>query len=161
MLVIRHMELKDANDYVVQNHRHHKAVRGHRFSIACYDNDRLCGVAIVGRPRSRRIDQCMTVEILRLCTDGTYNVCSKLYGACRRAALALGYERLITYILQDENGASLKASGFFYCYTNKGGSWNQPGRPRTDKAPICPKQLYEIILHSERGLNIAGTIKHS
>lgn len=146
MLTVRHIELKDANAYVTAHHRHHKAVRGHRFSLACYNGERLCGVAIVGRPRSRRIDQHTTVEVLRLCTDGTKNTCSKLYGACRRAALALGYHRLITYILEYENGKSLLASGFTYCYTNKGGSWNQPGRPRTDKAPVCPKHLYEIIL---------------
>ena len=146
MLSIRHTELKDANAFVIAHHRHHKAVRGHRFSLACYDGDRLCGVSIVRRPRSRRIDQHSTVEVLRLCTDGTENACSKLYGACRRAAKALGYHRLITYILESESGKSLAASGFSYCYTNKGGTWNQPGRPRTDKAPICPKSLYEIIL---------------
>ncbi|MDD3393272.1 MAG: hypothetical protein PHG19_01345 [Anaerotignum sp.] len=146
MLTVSHIELKEANAYVTANHRHHKAVRGHRFSLACYEDGRLCGVAIVGRPRSRRIDQHMTVEVLRLCSDGTKNVCSKLYGACRRAAKALGYHRLITYTLADENGKSLLASGFSYCYTNKGGSWNQPGRPRSDKAPVCPKHLYEIIL---------------
>ena len=146
MLAIRHMELKDANAYVTQHHRHHKAVRGHRFSLACYEDGRLCGVAIVGRPRARRIDWQTTVEVLRLCTDGTKNACSKLYGACRRAAAALGYGRIITYILESEDGASLKASGFSYCYMSRGGSWNQPGRPRTDQAPICPKHLYEINL---------------
>jgi hypothetical protein len=147
MLTIRHIELKSANAYVTEYHRHHKAVRGHRFSLACYEDGRLCGVAIVGRPCSRRIDQQMTVEVLRLCTDGTKNACSKLYGACRRAAKVLGYHRLITYTLAQENGKSLLASGFSYCYTSKGGSWNQPGRPRTDAAPVCPKHLYEIILN--------------
>ena len=151
MLTVGHVELEAANAYVTEHHRHHGAVRGHRFSLACYEDGRLCGVAVVGRPRSRRIDQHMTVEVLRLCTDGTKNACSKLYGACRRAAKALGYERLITYILADESGKSLLASGFTYCYTNKGGSWNQPGRPRNDKAPVCPKRLYEIILARKEG----------
>ncbi|WFR59169.1 hypothetical protein QA584_08810 [Anaerocolumna sp. AGMB13025] len=153
MLSTGYIELKAANAYVMEHHRHHKAVRGHRFSLACYENGRLCGVAIVGRPRSRRIDQHMTVEVLRLCTDGTKNACSKLYGACRRAAVALGYDRLITYILDGENGKSLLASGFSYCYTNKGGSRNQPGRPRIDKAPVCPKHLYEIILNRREDIN--------
>ena len=102
MLEIRHIELSEANAYVTENHRHHKAVCGHRFSLACYADGRLCGVAIVGRPRSRRIDQYTTVEVLRLCTDGTKNACSKLYGACGRAAKALGYNRMITYILENE-----------------------------------------------------------
>ena len=161
MLTVRHMELADANAYVTEYHRHHKAVRGPRFSLACYEAGRLCGVAIVGRPRSRWINQRTTVEVLRLCTDGTQNACSKLYGACRRAAKALGYDRLITYILEDEDGKSLLASGFSYCYTNKGGSWNQPGRPRTDKAPVCPKQLYEIILNRKEEPEIAGSNQHS
>ena len=152
MLTIRHAELKEANAYVLTHHRHHKSVRGHRFSLACYEDGRLCGVAIVGRPRSRRIDQRNTVEVLRLCTDGTKNACSKLYGACRRAAKTLGYERLITYILEHESGASLAASGFTFCYQSRGGSWNQPGRPRTDQAPTCPKQLYEIILNRREEL---------
>lgn len=161
MLTIRHIELADANSYVTAHHRHHKAVRGHRFSLACHEDGRLCGVAIVGRPRSRRIDQHSTVEVLRLCTDGTKNACSKLYGACRKAAKVLGYDRLITYILESEDGASLRASGFSYCYTNRGGSWNQPGRSRTDKAPVCPKHLYEIILSRKEENQIAGSNQHS
>lgn len=101
MFTIRHIELAEANAYVTEYHRHHKAVRGHRFSLACYVDGRLCGVAIVGRPRSRRIDQHTTVEVLRLCTDGTKNACSKLYGACGRAAKSLGYDRMITYTLEN------------------------------------------------------------
>ena len=161
MFTIRHIELAEANAYVTEYHRHHKAVRGHRFSLACYVDGRLCGVAIVGRPRSRRIDQHTTVEVLRLCTDGTKNACSKLYGACGRAAKSLGYDRMITYILENEDGASLRASGFSYCYTGRGGSWNQPGRPRTDQEPTCPKQLYEIILNRKEEPEIAGSNQHS
>ena len=161
MFTIRHIELAEANAYVTEYHRHHKAVSGHRFSLACYVDGRLCGVAIVGRPRSRRIDQHTTVEVLRLCTDGTKNACSKLYGACGRAAKSLGYDRMITYILENEDGASLRASGFSYCYTGRGGSWNQPGRPRTDQAPTCPKQLYEIILNRKEEPEIAGSNQHS
>ena len=79
-MTIRHIELKDANAFVAKHHRHHKPVTGHRFSIAAYDGDKLCGVAIVGRPVARNIDQQNTVEVLRLCTDGTRNACSFLYG---------------------------------------------------------------------------------
>lgn len=143
---LRHIELKMANEFVDRHHRHHKAVQGHRFSLACFDGENCVGVAIVGRPRARKIDQYDTVEVLRLCTDGTYNACSFLYGACRRAAKALGYKRIITYILNIENGASLKASGWQYVLTNKGGSWNATSRPRVDNAPTCPKHLYECIL---------------
>jgi hypothetical protein len=35
-----------------------------------------------------------------------------LYGACCRVAKAMGYKTVITYILESENGASLRASNF-------------------------------------------------
>ena len=144
MLLTRHIELKEANDFVARLHRHHKPVTGHRFSLACVDGGgQLRGVAIVGRPVSRRIDQRQTVEVLRLCTDGTPNACSYLYGACRRAAKALGYRRIITYILASEPGTSLRAAGWRFCRLNAGGSWNSPSRPRADAAPTGPKQLFD------------------
>lgn len=143
MLVIKHVELKDANEYVAKHHRHHKPVAGHRYSLGCFDGNRLCGVAIVGRPVARAIDQRNTVEVLRLCTDGTRNACSILYAACRRAARELGYERIITYILDSEPGTSLRAAGWIEEYHTQGGSWNCPSRPRQDKAPQCPKVLWQ------------------
>ncbi len=142
-LYIKHIELKQANEFVNIHHRHHKTVVGHRFSIGCFKDSVLVGVAIVGRPVARHIDQYNTVEVLRCCTDGTKNACSMLYSACRRSVKALGYDRIITYILNTEPGTSLKASGWQYVYTNQGGSWNVPSRPRTDNAPIIPKKLYE------------------
>lgn len=72
----------------------------------------MIGCAICGRPVSRHLDDGLTCEINRLCTDGTYNACSMLYGACCRVAKAMGYKLIITYILESENGASLKASNF-------------------------------------------------
>lgn len=47
---IQHIELKEANEFVLRLHRHHRPVAGHRFSLACLDQHGiLCGVAIVGR----------------------------------------------------------------------------------------------------------------
>ena len=98
--------------------------------MACYDGDRLCGVAICGRPVARKLDDDLTVEIRRVCTDGTYNACSILYGACARVAKAMGYKRVITYTLISEPGTSLKASGFVNCGEAGGVSWDMPGRHR-------------------------------
>jgi hypothetical protein len=112
MLNIITVSLKTANAFVEENHRHHKAVIGHKFSIGCNNGKKLIGVAIVGRPVSRYLDDGFTLEVNRLCTDGTKNACSKLYSAAARAARELGYEKIITYILETENGASLKASGW-------------------------------------------------
>lgn len=112
MLEIRPCHLREAKEYVKEHHRHNIPPVGGKFAVACYDGDRLCGVAICGRPTARRSDNGKTLEIYRNCTDGTYNACSKLYGACCRIAKEMGYKRIITYTLESENGASLRASGF-------------------------------------------------
>lgn len=112
MLIIKPIHLKAANDYVKQFHRHNIPTVGGKFAISVYDDNRLCGVAICGRPTARRSDDGTTLEIYRCCTDGTRNACSKLYGAACKIGFDMGYKRIITYTLQSENGASLKASGF-------------------------------------------------
>lgn len=112
MLKIMPCDFRTAQDFVKDHHRHNKPPVGHKFSIACFDGDRLCGVAMVGRPVSRYLDDGLTLEVNRCCTDGTKNACSMLYGAAWRAAKALGYKRLFTYTRQSENGASLRASNW-------------------------------------------------
>lgn len=118
---IRPATLKEANEYVQKFHRHHKPTTGHKFSIKLVDNDgEIVGVAICGRPVSRYLDDGVTLEINRLCTNGERNACSMLYGACIRIAKNMGYDRVITYILASEDGASLKASNFI-CEGEAGG----------------------------------------
>lgn len=112
MLSIRPMHLKDAKEFIRQYHRHNIPPVGGKFAIACYDDERLCGAAICGRPTSRHLDNGFTLEIYRNCTDGTHNACSKLYGACCRVGKDMGYQKIITYTLASENGASLRASNF-------------------------------------------------
>jgi hypothetical protein len=108
------LELAEADAFVVQHHRHHGSVGGHRFSIGVVDEqDILHGCAIVGRPVSGT-DPKRVIEVTRCCTDGTPNACSVLYSAAARAAQAIGYERIQTYIYKSEHGASLKASGWQY-----------------------------------------------
>lgn len=95
----------------------------------------MCGVAICGRPVSRYLDDGQTLEINRLCTDGTYNACSILYGACARIAKDMGYKKVITYILESENGASLKASNFV-CEGEAGGEvWTGKRSGRDNGVP--------------------------
>lgn len=128
-LVIKHIELSDANRFVEERHRHHGKVQGHKFSIGVYKDDELVGVAIVGRPQGRRLDDGQTLEVLRLCTDGTYNACSILYGRCARIAKEMGYAKIITFILQSESGNSLKASGWKLESEKCGGmDWTQNQR---------------------------------
>lgn len=112
MIEIKPTTLKQANAYVEAVHRHHGRVVGHKWSLAAFKDGRLCGVAIVGRPTGRRLDDGHTLEVTRLCTDGTRNACSALYAACARRARREGYDKIITFTLQSETGASLKAAGW-------------------------------------------------
>lgn len=98
---IRPVTFRQAGAFVASLHRHNKPPRGHKFSVGLFDQERLVGVAMAGRPVARAIDNGLTLEINRTCTDGTKNANSMLYGACRRAAWAMGYRRCITYTQAD------------------------------------------------------------
>jgi hypothetical protein len=137
------VDLAEANAFVARLHRHHKPVVGHKFSIGAALADEIIGVAIIGRPVSRHRDDGMTLEVTRLCTDGTRNACSFLYGAAARSAFALGYRRIGTYILKSEAGTSLQAAGWRMIGERGGGSWSVPSRPRVDTHPLEPKMLFE------------------
>lgn len=140
---IERLELAEANAFVAQHHRHHKPVVGHVFSIGAAVADRIVGVAIVGRPVARMRDDGVTAEVARLCTDGTKDACSFLYGAAARAAFALGFKRIGTYILASEPGTSLSAAGWRQIGEVRGRSWTTPSRPRVDKHPTQDKLLFE------------------
>jgi len=148
--------LKEAQQFVEQYHRHLSAPFIHKFSIGLEDNGELIGVAIVEIPKARESMDGETLEITRLCTLGQKNACSKLYSACIRAARALGAGKIITYTLEDEDGASLKASGFKYEGLCGGGHWNV-GKTRSyaeqgslfetkKKQPECRKKRWVKIL---------------
>ncbi|HNX64971.1 MAG TPA: hypothetical protein PKI60_07300 [Oscillospiraceae bacterium] len=123
MLEIKPIHLRPAREYVKEHHRHNIPPVGGKFAISCYENGRLCGVAICGRPTARRLDNGETLEIYRNCTDGTRNACSKLYAACIRTARGMGYKKVITYTLESEGGASLRAANFFFAGQAGGVAW--------------------------------------
>ena len=146
-LEITPIALDEANAFVSKHHRHHRPVVGHKFALAVSDVDAdvVHGVAIVGRPVARLLDNGWTLEVNRLCTDGTRNACSMLYGSAWRAARALGYRRLITYTLPEEGGASLRGSGWRLVGQAGGGSWQRKTRPRADAHPLQEKLLWESV----------------
>ena len=136
------VSLRTANVFVLAHH--HRPVQAAKFALAVtlVDSDLIRGVAIVGRPVARHLDDGWTREVTRLCTDSTPNACSKLYGAAWQAAKSLGYIRLITYTLPDEGGASPRAAGWRLIGARGGGAWSRPGRPRADtpahlRGPQC------------------------
>jgi len=142
---LRPVTLKEARRFVDEHHRHHRAPQGGKFAIGLEEDGRIIGVAIVGRPVARHLDDGYTAEVTRLCVlDGYYNACSMLYSACWQASRAMGYRRLITYILSSENGASLTASGYKFVGKRGGGTWNCMSRPRVDTHPLEQKKLFEV-----------------
>lgn len=145
MLQIVPITQKEANAFVAKHHRHRRPVVGSVFQIAVARDIEVIGVAIVGRPVARHLDNGWTLEVNRLCTTGQRNSCSMLYAAAWRVAKALGYKRLITYILDTEPGISLRAAGW-RCLGEAGGdSWNHRKRPRIDQYPLQKKLLFEAV----------------
>ncbi len=140
------LDLAEANAFVRAHHRHHKPVIGHVFSIGAAVDGNVVGISIIGRPVSRHRDDGVTAEVTRLCTDGTKDAPSFLYGASARAAFALGFKRIGTYILATEPGTSLTAAGWRCLGERGGGSWSVPSRPRVDKHPTQTKLLFEVAL---------------
>lgn len=140
------LELKQANAFVAEHHRHHDPVYRDKFRVGCEMEGEVVGVANVGRPVNRNLDDGKTLEVTRLCTTGEKDVCSFLYSRCARIAKEMGYSKIITYILGSESGTSLKASGWHKEADVSGRNWSCPSRPRNTTAPICNKQRWAKIL---------------
>ena len=140
------INIKQANKFIEQFHRHHHSVPGCKFCLGVAEGSSLIGVAVVGLPLSRHLMDGETLEVRRTCTDGTKNANSMLYGAAWRVTQGLGYHRLLTYTLPEESGASLRAVGWTCCGLCGGGSWDtqNSNRPRLSRHPQCQKLRWEI-----------------
>ncbi len=135
---------KDAMQWVREVHRHLPPPPGAVFVLSCEDDGRRCGVAIVGRPVARMSCDGLTLEVVRVATDGTPNVNSMLYRAAWTVAKGLGYRRLLTYTLPEEGGASLRAAGFLNLGEAGGGEWSRPSRSRKAAVLSQPKTKWEL-----------------
>jgi len=130
-LKLRSITLKEARAFVGRHHRHNKPHVGQLFAVGLDEDGELVGVGVAGRPVARGLCDGATCEITRLCVTTRQNACSMLYGALCRAAHALGYSRVVTYTLESESGASLKASNFAVDgFVDGGRSWSSLGRVR-------------------------------
>jgi len=143
------LRMSQANEFISKYHRHNKPVdhRAHRFSIGLVDDSgKLIGVAIAGQPIAQKNDDGFTLEVLRVCVlDGYPNANSMLYGRVKRIGMLMGYRRIITYTLESESGASLRAIGAkptrIRTYT-----WSRPARPRDDQeVTYLPKLRWELV----------------
>lgn len=129
-LLLKPVSRKEAREFVHIHHRHSQVPAISIFQVGATKNDILVGVAICSVPSARLLCDGRTIEILRLCTDGTHNASSFLYGAACRAAKNLGYAKAITYTLQSEEGASLRASGWKLAHKTDPQTWARPNRKR-------------------------------
>lgn len=137
----------DAILFLKSWHRHHPEIVGHKFCIGVAAGEVLIGVAFVGRPVASAYQDGRTLEVNRSCTDGYPNANSMLYGACARAAWALGYRRLVTYTQEGESGSSLRGAGWKVIAqrpARKG--WDSPSRPREGHGvDLMPRTLWEAV----------------
>lgn len=138
--------LKRAYPYVRRWHRHLSPPQGALFAVGVEREGGLVGVAIVARPAARLAQTGWRVEVCRVATDGSYNACSALYGACSRAARGLGYCEIITKTLATEPGTSLRAAGFVEVGVTDGGEWSRPSRNRRPAEEPGPKRRWRRML---------------
>lgn len=134
---------REATTFIAEHHRHHEPPRGCLFCVGVASGGQVVGVAVIGRPVARMLQDGWTAEVTRVATDGSRNACSILYGAAWRAARALGYRKLVTYTLPEEGGASLRGAGWTVIGAAGGGSWSRSGRPRVDTHPTQVKLRWE------------------
>jgi hypothetical protein len=159
-----------AKAFVAEHHRHvgddgsHRPPRGWKWGHAVYNGSTLVGVAFVGRPVSRILQQRHPdwVEVTRVCvsqrlpSELAWNACSMLYGAACREAKARRMARVITYTLAREDGTSLRAAGFVPVYRSRGGSWSRPSRKRRQVGPADPKIRWSRGLSKRERRAVAG-----
>ena len=113
--------------------------------IGLWRDDEMRGLAVVGRPIARLLgsparSRIALLEVLRVAVlEDTPNGCSLLYGACARAARAMGADGILTYIHSDEPGTSLRAAGWVMDGATGGGEWSREGRQRALVLDAKPK----------------------
>lgn len=142
-LELQPITFAEAREFIRRHHRHHAPPVSWKFGCGVNDGEKIVGVIVVGRPVARMYDDGFTAEVARCATDGTPNACSKLYRAAHKAAMALGFRKLITYTRSDESGSSLRGAGWRVIAERPAGSWNRPGRPRVDKSEPYQRLLWE------------------
>lgn len=139
---VRPISLNAARQWIAQQHRHlRRPVTGWLFGVEILsDTGERIGVAMCGRPAARMLQDGVTCEVTRVAVmEGYPNACSFAYGALRRAAVALGYERVVTYTRADEPGVTVRAAGFVCDGPAGGGEADRPSRRRGPVEDPTPK----------------------
>ena len=161
-LFVVHLSLDVANEFVKRFHRHNRAVPGSKINLGVVDEQGILrGVAIIGRPVARTLDDGWTLEVNRVVTDLCPNACSFLYGAARRVVFELGYRRLVTYTLQSESGASIRGAGWKRVAETSpvgGKGWKSREGRKEQEVYALAKYRWEAVLPKQAQRTLSFTI---
>lgn len=144
-MTVRPLPIKTAIKFCRGVHRRLPVVVGGMWSLGLYSRlgEVLHGVAIVGRPSARLLDDGTRLEVTRVAVEaGVANGCSKLYGAVSRVGREMGARDMLTYIHGDELGTTLRAAGWIEDTETDGGEWSRTGRQRQLAVDPNPKRRW-------------------
>ena len=128
--------ITDARIFVERHHSHHHAPVGGLCAVAVADETGVVCVAILSRPVARAFDRGTIAEVTRVASTGVEHAASKCVAAISRAALALGYTRLVSSILLGEAGTSYRAAGWWP--THVGEAVGEKWHSRTGRTVVQP-----------------------
>lgn len=142
-LRLRPWTVKKALPFVRRVHRRLPRVQGALWAVSARLGASVIGCAVVGHPARELMEDDATLAVLRVAViEGHPNACSMLYGACARAARAMGADNLVTYTHLDEHGGSLKAAGWVQGGLTDGGEWDRDSRQRSLAVDPLPKRRW-------------------
>ena len=131
-LRVRPITQRAAFAWVGREHKHLPPPTGWLFGVAVESDGALCHVAILSRPLARKLQDGRTAEVSRAASPKTHaptpHAASKALAALTRAALALGYTRLVSYTRADEKGTTYRAAGWRPTAITDGGEWSRSSR---------------------------------
>jgi hypothetical protein len=142
MISLRPWTVRQALPFVARVHRRLPYVQGALWAVRVVDGEETVGCAVVGHPARSWMDMDV-LGVLRVAVmPGIVNGCSMLYGACSRAARAMGATDLVTYTHEDEPGVSLRAAGWVDAGLTGGGEWSRETRQRAMAVDPSPKRRW-------------------
>ena len=148
----RWLSLRDAHAFVAKHHRHHLPAVGGIVALGLWEDERLVGVGVLGRPVSRQLQHQGAVEVTRLCVIAPH-AASALLGRLRRVAQSLGFVKVVTYIESHESGISLGAAGWEQLDIQPAREWSRIKRPRT-ASRVIPRTRWWVDLRQQQELEV-------
>jgi len=168
-LTVVPLHFREANELVAKLHRHHKPIRVAKFSIGATFDGKLVGAAICMRPACRSLDDGRTIEVCRLAVipfeddNDARNACSFLYGACARIARDMGYDKIMTYLLDTEPGMSVRGAGWTLEKKGCGGTpqgkrTNRPNGHEVTPVTFMKKQRWAKVLQTQTNKKAVSSV---